>query len=91
MTGDIYDGTRRKVARHVTRNVADDILRSKHKEFTEKAMQVASEMMTDPSFHKTVTKSMQRKAVHYMRAYFNSDEFKRRCEEQAKRMIKDDH
>lgn len=90
MAGDIFDGTRRKIARHVTRTVADDVLRAKTPEFTEKAMIVAAEILKDPQFHKVVTKSMQRKAIYYMRKYFNSPEFIRKCEDAAKGMIKDD-
>lgn len=89
--GDIFDGTRRKIARHVTKNVADEILREKQAEFVQKGKQVADEILLDPSFHKKVVKSMQIKAVTYMRQYFNSDEFRRRCEVQAKRMIRDDN
>lgn len=85
---DIFDSTRRKISKHVSKNIAPEVFAEKQAEFTAKVRELTEAFLVDPKLKKRIETYFQYAAVAYMEKYFHSREFRKKCIEVAKGMVK---
>jgi hypothetical protein len=85
---DIFDSTRRKISKHISKEIAPSVFAEKEAEFKAKVREIAEQFLADPKLRKRTEAYLQYAAVEYMQKYFHSREFRKHCLEVAKGMVK---
>ena len=84
----VFDVTRRKISTHISTQIAPEIFAEKNEQFKEKIREIIDLYFLDPKFKKRIQTLIQYEATHSIQTYFNSKEFKLKCKEAAKGLVR---
>ena len=85
---DIFDSTRRKISKHISKEIAPSVFAEKQAEFQIKVREILTEYLNSPKFKKRAEGFMQWTATENIQKYTRSSEFKKMCIAAAKGMLK---
>ena len=85
---DIFDATRRKISKHVSKEIAPEVFGEKKAEFRAKVEAEVATFLASPKCIKRIQNSIEWEALDHIQKYFRSREFKIKCKEVAKGMVK---
>lgn len=85
---DIFEETRRKISKHIVKNVAEEVLHAKHAEYFAGVEREAALVFADANFKRKLRIRLQAALMREVTAHFRTDEFKARCHMVAKGMLK---
>lgn len=85
---DIFDTTRRKISKHVSKEIAPAVFKEKEAEFKAKVAEEIANYLASAKCSKRIQTSIEYAAIDEMQKYFRSRAFRLKCHEVAKGMVK---